>query len=42
MDKDDNGKVDFNEFLTVMKDAQNRPPWLFKAAALSDQVEEDT
>lgn len=42
MDKNNDGRIDFDEFSTLMTDVDGRPSWFFKAAALSDQIENET
>ena len=37
LDTDVDGKVNLNEFASLMRDSRGRPSWLFKAAALADQ-----
>ena len=41
MDKDKDGRIDFNEFTALMTDDNGRPSWFFKAAAISDQIENE-
>jgi hypothetical protein len=41
MDTNEDGKIDFYEFSSLMKDEAGRPSWLFKAAAMSDQADDD-
>lgn len=42
MDKDNDGRIDFNEFTDLMTDDAGRPSWFFKAAAISDQLENES
>lgn len=42
MDQDRDGKINFEEFSALMTDVDGRPSWFFEAAALSDQLENET
>lgn len=42
MDKNHDGRIDFDEFSNLMMDVDGRPSWFFKAAAISDQLENES
>jgi Ca2+-binding EF-hand superfamily protein len=37
LDRNADGQIDFNEFVTLMRDEDGRPTWLTKAAAVTER-----